>query len=110
VPEDKNTVTVWGSRKLVWGAAIVGCLVSAADALTMKADVSISIYRFVSLLAMPGGVGAWYLNLLIQGGHSVTSPAKEFLLSLPFNGLAYWMFIRASAGLVWILSPPKAAG
>ncbi len=107
--KDQNTVPVWGSRKLVWAAAIVGCLVSAADALTMKADVSISVYRCVSLLAMPGGAGAWYLNLLLQGGHSVTSPAKEFLLSLLFNGLAYWMFIRASAGIVWILSPPKAA-
>ena len=107
--EDKNTVPVWGSHKLVWGAAIVGCLVSAADALTMKAEVSISIYRFVSLLAMPGGVGAWYINLLMQGGHSVTSPAKEFLLSLPFNALAYWILIRASAGIVWILSYPKPA-
>ncbi len=103
-----TAIAVWGSPKLVWAAAIIGCIVSGVDRTTMRLDVSDSVYRFVSFIDMPGVLGAWYLNLLLHGGHSVTSPAREFFFSLPFNIFAYWMLIRACAGIVWVLFPTKA--
>ena len=107
---DKGT-QVWGSSGLVWSALLVGTVVSGGDALTMRAaDVSVPVLRFVELIGMPGGIGAWFVNLLLHGGHSVSSPVREFALSLPFNVLAYWMLIRAGAGIVWIFRPTKAAG
>jgi hypothetical protein len=93
----------------VWAAAIIGCIVSGVDGTTMRIDVSDSVYPFVSFISMPGALGAWYLNLLLHGGHSVTSAAREFFFSLPCNAIAYWMFIRACAGIVWILFPTKAS-
>jgi hypothetical protein len=105
-----QTVPVWGSPKLVWTALVLGCIVSGADALVMKAaDVSMPVLRFVSLVTLPAGMGAQYLNWILRGGHSVTSPVKEFVLSLPFNSVTYWMLLRTGVGIVWILFPSKNA-
>jgi hypothetical protein len=103
-----NAVPVWGSSGMVWAALFLGSTVSAADAVAMGIDVPLSLFRVIQFVSLPGGVCAQLANWILRGGHSVTSPMKEFALSLPFNSLAYWMVVRAAAGLVWILFPSKA--
>jgi len=67
---DKGT-QVWGSSGLVWSALLVGTVVSGGDARTMRAaDVSVPVLRFVELIGMPGGIGAWFVNLLLHGGQA----------------------------------------
>jgi hypothetical protein len=104
----RQDIPVWGPPILMWAAVFLASVISGADALIMQNDVSLSVGRFVSFIGLPGGIGAQYLNWVLHGGHSVTSPAREFLLSLPFNTSAYWMLIRGCTGMIWLLHARRA--
>ncbi len=107
VDDGKNAPSL-GSIKLVWAAMIVAGFVSAGDALIMRYYyVPMWLLRFVSLVAIPGELGAWFLNSLAGGGHSVTSGTREFVFSLPFNFIAYWMLLTACVEISRMLLPKK---
>ena len=78
-------------------AAAIAVLISVIDAATFTLTPDDWLVKSVRYPAFPGVFGAWMLNLLIFGQHTVTSKAKELVLSLPFNFLCWWLVSKLVA-------------
>lgn len=72
-------------------AATIAVVISVIDAATFMLKPDDLLVKSVRYPAFPGVFGAWMLNLMIFGQHSVTSKAKELVFSLPFNFLCWWL-------------------
>src|SRR5260370_10317961 len=88
---------------LLLTALIIATIVSLGDALVYY---PLWLLRFFSVVGMPGGIAAWFLNALMVGGPSPPRTA-EFVFSLPFNFLAYWMLLSACVEISRMLLPKK---
>src|SRR5438093_11635771 len=63
--------------------------------------------RPIAMMDFPGELGAWFVYGILGDGHSVTSATVEFVLSLPFNFVAYWLLSRVCASVIVRLIPIK---
>ncbi len=79
-------------------------MVSFTAALRYNLDLPHRLYVVADaakLLGFFGIMGAAFANLFVSADHSIRSGSREFVLSLPFNFVAYWILFRFCAAITW---------
>ena len=94
VPVHPNMST---SKIVLIGAVSIAVVISVIDAATFTLNPENWLVKSIRYPVFPGVFGAWMLNLMIFGQHSVASSTKEFVFSLSFNVLCWWLLSKLVA-------------